>query len=201
LIVIFHPIIAYFCINNQQMKQNTTNAFFAVILILAAAFIKVVTHPHTLDPIIGMALFSGAVIKDKRFAFVLPLFAMFLSDVILEVSGIDKGFYGWGQLVNYGILALITVFGFRLKKITAVNVVGFSLISSVIFFIISNLGFFFIDNKIYNTYPNTVSGFIDCYLKAIPFFKWYIDLAFSIMLFGVYYLITTRAFKNNQVTA
>ncbi len=182
------------------MKQNTINSFFAVILILAAAFVKVITHPHTLDPIIGMALFSGAIIKDKRFAFVLPLFAMFLSDIILEVSGIDKGFYGWSQLVNYGILVLITVFGFRLKKITAINVVGFSLISSLIFFIISNLGFFLIDNKIYHTYPNTMAGFIDCYVKAIPFFKWYIDLAFSVMLFGSYYLITTRAFKTKEVT-
>lgn len=183
------------------MKQNRNNTILATILILAAAIAKVVTHPHTLDPIIGMALFGGAVIKDKRFAFVLPLFAMFLSDVMLEISGIDKGFYGWGQLVNYGVLMLITVFGFRMKKINVINVVGFSLISSTIFFIISNLAFFLIDNRVYHTYPNTMGGFIDCYVKALPFFKWYVDLAFSIILFGTYYLVTTYAINKKEITA
>ncbi|MEO8769046.1 MAG: DUF6580 family putative transport protein [Ferruginibacter sp.] len=180
------------------MKQNKTNLLLAVILILAAAISKVITYPHTFDPIIGMALFSGAVVKDKRFAFVLPIFAMLLSDIMLEASGIGQGFYGWSQLVNYGVLALVTVFGFRLKKINVKNVVGFSLISSAIFFVLSNLGFFIIDNPVYHTYPNTVGGFIACYVKAIPFFKWYVDLAFSGILFGSYYLITTYAMNNKQ---
>ncbi|HAO45600.1 MAG TPA: hypothetical protein PLZ45_16125, partial [Ferruginibacter sp.] len=65
------------------MKQNRINLLLAALLIFAAAIAKVLTHPHSLDPIIGMALFGGAVIKDRRFAFALPLLAMFLSDIIL----------------------------------------------------------------------------------------------------------------------
>jgi hypothetical protein len=184
-----------------QMKQNKTNLLLAVILILAAAISRVITYPHTLSPIIGMALFGGAIIKDKRFAFVLPLFAMFISDVMFEVSGIEKGFWGWGQLSGYAILALITVFGFRMKKVNAVNVIGFSLVSSVIFFLLSNLSFFLIDNKIYHTYSNDLAGFKNCFIQALPFFKAHIDLAFSAILFGSYYLITTYITNDKQAVA
>lgn len=183
------------------MKQNKTNLLLAVILILAAAISKVISYPHTFTPIIAMALFGGAVIKDKRFAFVLPVFAMFISDILLEASGIAKGFYGWSQVINYGILLLVTAFGFLLKKINIINVAGFSLASSAIFYILSNLSFFLIDNKIYHTYTNDFNGFIRCYWEALPYAKFHVDLIFSALLFGVYYLITTYATNNKQLTA
>ena len=194
-------ILLIFAFKEIRMKQNKINLLLAALLIFAAAFAKVITHPHTFDPIIGMALFGGAVIKDRRLAFALPLLAMFLSDVILEMSKIDAGFYGWSQLINYGVLILITLVGSLMKKINVVNVIGLSLASSVIFFILSNLGFFLIDNPIYKLYPNTFDGLAVCYAKAIPFFKWYIDLAFSVILFGSYYLMTNYVIKTKQVAA
>ena len=78
-------------------------------------------YPNNFSPIIGMAIFSGAVIGDKRLAFVLPIVSMFLSDVMFEVFNIAPGFWGWGQLVGYGILAIITIFGFQLRKINVLN--------------------------------------------------------------------------------
>lgn len=183
------------------MKQNRTNLLLASLLIFAAAFTKVITHPFTIDPIIGMALFAGAVVKDRRFAFALPLLAMFLSDVILEMTKIDAGFYGWSQLVNYGLLVLITLVGSQMKKINIVRVVGFSLASSLIFFLISNLGFFIIDNPVYKLYPNSFGGLLTCYVKAWPFLKWYNDLAFSGILFGAYYLVSNYVIRTKQVAA
>ena len=183
------------------MKQSSINLFLAVILILAAAIFKVITYPNSYDPIIAMALFGGAVIKDKRFAFVLPLFAMFLSDFLLEISRIERGFYGWGQLPNYIILAIITIFGFRLKKINVINVIGFSLGASVIFYLLSNLSYFFIDNRIYHTYTNDVKGFLNNYYSALPFMKAHVDLLFSIILFGVYYLVTAYAANKKRIAA
>ena len=40
---------------------------------------------------------------------------MLLSDIMFEISGIAPGFWGWGQLTGYGILATITLIGFTLK--------------------------------------------------------------------------------------
>ena len=77
---------------------------------------KALTHPFTIDPIIAISLFSGAVISDRKLAFLMPLAAMFASDVILEIFKIDVGFYGISQIGNYASLLLITVIGFGMKN-------------------------------------------------------------------------------------
>ena len=182
-------------------KQNTPTIILAIILILAAAISRVVMYPHNFSPIIGMAIFSGAVIKDKRMAFLLPIVSMFLSDIMFEVFKIAPGFWGWGQLVGYGILALITIIAFNLKKASVVNVIGYSLGSSVVFFILSNLSFFLIDNPIYHTYTQDAKGFVQCYVQALPFFRtsFIADLVYSGVLFGAYYLVNQYVIKKQVV--
>lgn len=182
----------YFCCKVYTMqKQNLSSVLLAVLLILAAAASRVIMYPHNFSPMIGMAVFAGAVIKDRRLAFALPLFSMFLSDLMFEVFNIAPGFWGWGQLAGYCIFALITIIAFNLKKINFLNVAGFSILSSVIFFILSNAAFFIFDNPVYHTYPNNFSGFIDCYVAAIPFFRTSLaaDLVYSGVLFSAYYLL------------
>jgi hypothetical protein len=139
-------------------------------------------------------LFGGAVIKDKKLAFALPLLAMFLSDFIFEVTNIATGFWGWGQLVGYGILALITFFGFKLKKINVQNVTGFSIASSLIFFFLSNTSVWIFDTT---TYAQNFSGWINCLAAGIPFLKHGLasDLVYSGLFFGVYVLLEKYAFK------
>lgn len=169
-------------------KQNTFTVLVAILLILAAAISRVLMYPNNFSPVIGMAVFAGAVIRDKRLAFALPIVSMFISDVLFEVFRIAPGFWGWGQLVGYGILALITVIAFNLKKINVVNVMGFSILSSVIFFLLSNLSFFIIDNPVYHTYSNDANGFLQCYIQALPFFRTSLvaDLVYSGALFGIW---------------
>ena len=174
-----------------MQKQSNSSILIGVLLVLAAAISRVIMYPHNFSPMVGMALFAGATFTDKRLAFALPLFSMLLSDIMFEVFKIAPGFWGWGQLVGYGIFALITVFAFTMKKVHAVNVIVYASASAVIFFILSNLSFFLIDNQVYHTYPQTFSGLAACYYAAIPFFKTGLaaDLVYSIILFGTYYLI------------
>jgi hypothetical protein len=141
-----------------------------------------------------MALFGGAVIKDKKLAFALPLAAMFLSDVLFQAFNIAQGFWGWGQLLHYGIYALITVIGFQLKKINVLNVAGFSLASSLVFFLLSNSVFFITDNPLYHTYSQDISGYFNCLAGGLPFLKTGIvaDLVYSSLLFGGYYWMEKR---------
>src|SRR3989442_15488674 len=65
-------------------------ARFAVLfgLVLVAAASRLVPHPPNLTPIAAMALFGGAYFPDKRAAFLVPLAAMFLSDLVL---GLHRG--------------------------------------------------------------------------------------------------------------
>ena len=172
-----------------MQQQKTSSIIIAVILILAAAISRVVMYPHNFSPMIGMAIFGGAVINDKRLAFALPLFSMFLSDVLFEVFHIAPGFWGWGQLVGYGIFALITVIGFSLKKINVATVAGYSIMSSLIFFLLSNTAFFVLDNPVYHTYAQSFTGYINCLEGGLPFVKTSVvaDLVYSAVLFGTYY--------------
>jgi hypothetical protein len=180
-------------------KQNRTSIIIAVLLVVAAAVSRVIMYPYNFSPMVGMAIFAGATFTDKRFAFALPIFAMLLSDIMFEVFNIAPGFWGWGQLVGYGIFALITIMAFTMKKVSVAKVIGYSLVSSVLFFLLSNLSFFLIDNPLYHTYPQNFNGFVDCYVQALPFFRTSVvaDLMYSGVLFGAYYLIQNVAVKKS----
>ncbi len=178
-------------------KQNTLSIIVASLLVVAAAVSRVAMYPDNFSPIIGMALFSGAILPNKKLAFAMPLFAMFLSDVLFEVLGVAPGFWGWGQLAGYGILALITVFAFTLKNTKPLNLAAYSISASIIFFVLSNLSYFLIENPIYHTYPQNGAGLIDCYVAALPFFRTALiaDLVYTFGLFGVYHIYRTVSAK------
>jgi hypothetical protein len=184
-------------------KQSTSTLIIAVLLIVIAALSRVILYPHNFSPIIGMAIFAGAVIKDKRLAFALPILAMFLSDVIFQVSDIADGFWGWGQLVGYAILALITVIAFSMKKINVLSIAGYSIGSSLLFFFLSNSAFFIFDNPIYHLYPQNFSGYIASLAGGLPFLKNGViaDLVYSTVLFGTYFLVQRYAFSKKEVAA
>ena len=178
-------------------KQHTSLLIIAILMILVAAISRLVLYPHNFSPIIGMAIFGGAVIKDKRLAFAMPLLAMFLSDVLFEVFKVAPGFWGWGQVIHYGIYALITCFGFLMKKINVVNVFVFSISASLIFFLLSNTVFFITDNPVYHTYGQNFQGYVDCLYGGLPFLKNNLvaDLVYSVVLFGGYYLMEKEVFN------
>ena len=173
------------------MKNKSIQIIIASLLIVLAAISRVLLYPENPSPIIGMALFAGAVLTNKRYAFALPLFAMLLSDIIFEVSGIAPGFWGISQVSGYVILGLITILAFSIQKITIPKIIGYSLLSSVLFFILSNLSVFLIDNRVYHLYTQDWAGLKQCYIMALPFFKAGViaDLAYSAVLFGSYYLL------------
>ncbi len=177
-----------------MFKQDKKMIWIAAAMILAAALLRLALYPHNFSPVIAMALFSGAVVKDKKLAFALPLFSMFLADVCFELFNIAPGFWGWGQLIGYGIIAAITIFGFNLKKITALNVAGFSVSSSLIFFFLSNSSVW-VFSKGY--YAKSFSGWMDCLAAGVPFLKNGLaaDLFYSAILFGTYVLINQYSSK------
>jgi hypothetical protein len=198
LIDIGNILLLIFAAKNQIMhKQNNTSILIAVLLVLAAAISRVLMYPHNFSPMVGMALFAGATFTNKKLAFALPIFSMLLSDIMFEAFKIAPGFWGWGQLVGYGIFALITIFAFTMKKVNVLNVAVYSVMSAIVFFLLSNLSFFLIDNKVYHAYPQNFSGLVECYTAALPFLKTGLaaDLVYSGILFGVYYLIQNFAVK------
>src|SRR5688572_6375512 len=109
------------------MKLNKPVLLAFGLLILSASLYRAWPgRPEGFAPQMAMALFAGAMIKDKRWAIILPLISMLLSDVIYQILFVNgasniEGFYE-GQLLNYLLIAGVTVFGFLLKKISVVRV-------------------------------------------------------------------------------
>lgn len=177
------------------MSRLSSRHLFFLALVIASALCKVLTHPFSISPIIALSLFSGAVVQDRKTALAMPLFAMFLSDVMLEVSGIAPGFYGMGQVGNYLSLLAVSGLGMGLKRITPISVLGFSLASSLLFFFLSNTNCYLFDNSM--TYGTGLTGWYYCLMAGLPFVKngLVIDLGFSVLLFGTYsyFFLSRRA--------
>jgi len=184
-------------------RQDRSLVLIAVLMVIAAAMSRLFFYPLNYSPVIAMALFGGSVIKDKKIAFALPLFAMLLSDIFFEVFNIATGFWGWGQLIGYGIFAIITLFGFNLKKINIFNVAGFSVMSSLIFFFLSNTSFWLIDNPTYHLYTQDFRGYLNSLIGGLPFLEkgLIIDLAYSSVFFGGYVLMEKYAVRKTPAIA
>jgi len=144
-------------------------------MILAAAFSRLIPHPPNLTSITAFALFGGAYFSDKRLAFLVPLAALLLSDLVL-------GVYRHMEIV-YASFALIVCIGLWLQRHRSpLNIAGAALASSVLFFLLTNFGVWAFDSM----YPKTLDGLVACYVAAIPFFKNMLegDLLYTFVLFG-----------------
>lgn len=164
--------------------EKLTPKFLAVsLMIFAAAFVRLIPHPPNFAPIAAMALFGGAYFNKKWAAFLVPVAAMFITDLIL-------GFHStmWAVYLSFAIIVLIGMLMIRQKKIS--NIFFASVSSSVVFFIITNFGAW-ISSPFYE---KTGSGLAACYTAAIPFFHQTLlsDLFFVAILFGAYHLIKTK---------
>jgi hypothetical protein len=186
------------------MKLNRSVLLAFGLLILAASLYRAwPDRPYGFAPQMAMALFAGAVIKDKRWAILLPVLSMLISDVLyhfLYVSGFSviKGFYG-GQWINYLLIAGLTFFGFLMKKINAVRVTAFSLSGSILFFLASNFAVWIGGGGFGR--PKTFDGMMMCYYDGLAFLRdfgvvkgfygnlFIGDLFFCSLLFGSYYMI------------
>lgn len=197
------------------MKLNKSLVLAFVLLVLAAALYRIIpSRPAGFAPQMAMALFGGAVIKDKKWAFILPLLSLFVSDLIyyfLHAAGITAmlGFYE-GQWAIYLVFALITVFGFAMKKINFKNVLVFSIAGSLIFFILSNFITWATGTGFQR--PYTFDGLMLCYGDALAYYRdgglihGFVanfilgDLIWCTGIFGGYYLIRSYILKPEAKT-
>ena len=186
---------------NQNMKNTKQLAGSFILLIVIASLYRIMPgRPLGFSPLIAMAVFGGAVIKDKKLAFLLPLLAMFVSDSLyqlLYMNGIGSvpGFYQ-GQVINYILFGGLTVFGFFIKNFHIKRIAIASLSAPTAYFLISNFLVWASSSPDAGwNRPKTFSGLMMCYTDGLPFYPWSVvsTFVFSAILFGSFYLITKPA--------
>jgi hypothetical protein len=147
----------------------------ASVLIGLAAFIRLLPHPNNITPIAAMALMGGMYVGRNYLAFLVPLIALFVSDLILN-NTINKmfftdqtGFILWNEYMNFTYPAFIlTVFlGYAIKHFSGFRkIIAGAFLSSLLFFVITNFGTWMSGHL----YPNNIAGLSACFAAAIPFF-------------------------------
>lgn len=190
------------------MKKDKSLIVSFVLLILMASLYRILPgRPLGFAPQIAMALFAGSVVKDKKFAFLLPILSMLVSDIIYQVLfqfnlSPVPGFYS-GQFLNYILFAGLTVVGFAIKKSNPVHIIAGSIAGTSIYFLLSNFAVWIGGGlDIANLpYPKTMAGLGLCYAEAIPFYRGslYATLIFSGLLFGGYYILAKYFMQKPQV--
>lgn len=190
---------------NNETHKNSKNFLLAIVLIACAAIYRLLPHPPNVAPITAIALFGGAYLNRKWLVFLVPFVALYASDFVLNNTVLRswypdvEGTVFWSQYMTGTFLAfgLIICLGlFFLKKVSAIKVVGISLISSLVFFLATNF-FVWLGSP---AYPQSLSGLLACYGAGIPFFRPTIlgDLLFTGALFGVMELVSNK-FLSKQV--
>lgn len=123
-------------------------------------FARFLPHPANFAPIAAIALFSARYLP-KKFAFILPLSIMFISDLFLGFYGLEM-FFVYGSFIIAGIIGLLN----RNQKVSSfIPFTSFS--SSVIFFLVTNFGVWLTTTM----YTKSLFGLISCFISAIPFFR------------------------------
>lgn len=147
--------------------------FFSVVFVVVA---RLIPHLPNFAPITALVLMAG-VYFGKKWAFILPLAGLLVSDFFV-------GFYGLPlMLVVYGSFAVIGFFSWWLRKNkTAINVLAVTLLASVFFFLTTNLAVWTFSTW----YPKNLAGLLYCFELAIPFFRNALigNLAYVGALFG-----------------
>ncbi len=133
--------------------------FPAIAIILFAVLLRLLPHVPNIAPIAAMGIFGGMYL-NKKYALLVPLVALFVSDIFL-------GFYK-GMPFVYGSFLVTGLIGLWLQNHKSVGkVIAGTVLSSLLFFVITNFGVWLQSGM----YAHTWGDFVRCYTLALPYFR------------------------------
>jgi len=163
---------------NTELSQKENllyRTLLALVLIALAAALRIAPHPWNFTPVGAMALFAGAILKDRRLAFLFPLLALLAGDIFI-------GFHKLIPIVYASFLLSVWIGRFLQNRRTVPWIGAATLLGSIQFFFITNFAVW----QFLGSYRHTASGLFACYLAGIPFF-WNTlagDALYVTLLFG-----------------
>jgi len=112
----------------MKLSKYTLISFLLLVLI-AAIYRAIPGRPWGFAPQFAMAIFGGAVLKDKKLAFIIPILSLLISDLLYQLLysyGVTeiKGFYE-GQIENYLLFASLTIIGFFVNAKSVSSIFNF----------------------------------------------------------------------------
>jgi hypothetical protein len=178
------------------MKVEKQQIFVLTGLILLAAMSRLLPHLPNFTPVGAMALFGAAHFSKKYWSFIIPITALWLSDLVLNNTILAQWYDGFvwfteGFLWIAGAFVLIAALGIKaLSTVTPLRLLGSSVLASFLFFAITNFSVWASGTM----YPKNMTGLLACYGAGLPFF-WNTfagDLFYVTVLFGTYQFAQSR---------
>ena len=181
------------------MINNKNNFYFVLGLILIAAFARIIPHYPNFTPLCAIALFGAKYFRNGYLAFLIPIVALWFSDIIINNFILSQYFDGFnlfysGFYWQYGSFLLIALLGRKtLNNLSFFKLLGVSISSSLLFFLISNFGVWVSSSF----YSKDIFGLAACYIAAIPFYYGTLSgtIFYSFFLFGSYEFLSRKLSK------
>ncbi len=184
----------------SDKKQRTV---IIVTILFSAVFMRLVPHIPNFAPVTAAALF-GAAYLPKKYALLLPLLAIALSDyLLLYINPFSPNIVNFSHLQPLSALIHDTtvwvwasfmvsgLFGLALrKKRGALRIGSLTLLASLQFYAITNFGVWAA-----GAYARDVSGLLSSYVAGLPFLRWTLlgDFIYVASFFGLYALVTHQS--------
>jgi uncharacterized protein DUF6580 len=168
--------------SSKTRSDLTLDLALVVFLIGLDVVARLVPHVPGVWPVAASALFAGRILKIPLLAFVVPVAATVLSNLVLP------GDEGGVLLVVAAALCVPAALGILARRWPgAAPTVAAMIASSLVFFAVTNLAVWAFDGL----YPATLQGLAECYVAALPFLDRTVlgDLAWCAALFGGAWLV------------
>ncbi len=157
---------------------------FAVLasLVAFAVSTRLLPHPANVTAVGALAIFAGAMFRDWRLALGLPLAALLLSDLAIELHAMIPVVYA-------SFAASVLIGRWLATSRTVPGVAGATLLGAIQFYVVTN----FANWVVYD--ERSVEGFVGCYVAAIPFFRNSLagDFGYVAALFGAVWVVEAVA--------
>jgi hypothetical protein len=167
--------------NQEKLSSHVfvLRAIFAAVMIILAAVVRIMPHPWNFTPIGAMALFSGAMFRDRRVAFLSPLVALFVGDLFVGLHRLIP--------VVYASFLLSVLIGTWLANRRSISRIGGAVfLGALQFFLVTNFAVW----QLFGTYPHTPAGLVACYIAGLPLFGNTLagDALYATLFFGIFAL-------------
>ncbi|MCX6792096.1 MAG: hypothetical protein NT149_03610 [Candidatus Gottesmanbacteria bacterium] len=151
-----------------------------ILLIIIGVLSRLMPHPANVTAVGALAVFSGSRYGTTK-ALVITVGSMLISDMVLGFHTV--------MWATYGCFALsVLLANLYLRKQSVPRIVGVTLASSILFYLVTNFAVWVVPGSMY---PRTLTGLLESYIMALPFFRNSLlgDFSYSAIFFGGYALV------------
>lgn len=176
------------------MKVNKNLVFIALIVL--AMLSRLVPHAPNFTAVAAAGLFAGFAFKGGIKAFLVPLIALWISDLLINniiyasyyegFAWVTEGFV-W---IYTGIILSVVIGRFGIKSAKAAPLLLGGLSAAVVFYLITNFGAWMASPL----YAQNYLGLIAAYVAGLPFLLNQVlgTLFYGVILFGAAYAWKTK---------